>query len=117
MQEVKTSAAGRVQLRILAIPLLYIVCRMWGTLQFIFSLAIGNAIHNGCISSSIHWAFRVFGYFQVTLGRSVLTSCSSIERNVLWFEVDLGLKNYMCNHIWEKIQHFADSAKIVFLLI
>ena len=58
--------AGRVDVRLLAIPVFYIVCRMWGTLQFFFSLSVSSQIHDGCVTSGIHWAFRLFGYFQVS---------------------------------------------------
>jgi G protein-coupled receptor 157 len=59
-----TTTAGQVERRLLAIPILYIVCRMWGTLQFFFSLSV--SISEGCVSHPIHLAFRLFGYFQVS---------------------------------------------------
>ena len=56
--------AGRVERRLLAIPVLYIICRMWGTLQFFFSLSV--SINEGCVSPQLHLAFRLFGFFQVS---------------------------------------------------
>ena len=59
------TVAGRVEMRLLAIPILYVVCRMWGTLQFFYSLGASPHIHNGCVSRDLHIVFLLFGYFQV----------------------------------------------------
>jgi G protein-coupled receptor 157 len=77
-QRAKTiNIAGRVDVRLLAIPILFIVCRMWGTLQFFFSLSVSSQIHHGCVTSAIHWAFRLFGYFQA-VGDGAQGWCNAI---------------------------------------
>ena len=54
----------RVESRLLAIPLVFILLRMWGTIQFFFSLAVADSVQNGCIPNNIHIAFFVLGILQ-----------------------------------------------------
>jgi len=56
---------GTVEKRLLAIPLLYIFLRMWGTLQFFYSLGVSGTIHKGCIPKTVQIIFFVFGILQV----------------------------------------------------
>ena len=56
---------GTVEKRLLAIPLLYIFLRMWGTLQFFYSLGVSGTIHKGCIPKPVQIIFFVFGILQV----------------------------------------------------
>ena len=51
--------------RLLAIPLLYIFLRMWGTLQFFYSLGVSGTINNGCIPQQVHDIFFTLGVLQV----------------------------------------------------
>ena len=62
---------GQVEKRLLAIPLLYILLRMWGTLQFFFSLAMDHTNINGCIPAVVQKAYLAFGILQVQLESSV----------------------------------------------
>lgn len=55
-----------VEKRLLAIPVLYIVLRMWGTLQFFYSLAVADQNINGCIPPTVRTIYLVFGILQVT---------------------------------------------------
>lgn len=56
---------ARVEKRLLAIPLLYILLRVWGTLQFIFSIAVDHTNTYGCIPETVQRAYFVFGILQV----------------------------------------------------
>ena len=55
--------------RLLAIPLLYIILRMWGTLQFFYSLAVAGTQNNpdqpGCIPQMVQEGYYVLGLLQV----------------------------------------------------
>ena len=55
----------RVETRLLAIPLIFILLRIWGTIQFFFSLAVADNVRNGCVPHSNHVAFFVLGILQV----------------------------------------------------
>jgi len=54
-----------VEKRLLAIPLLYIFLRMWGTLQFFYSLGVSSTIHKGCIPKTVQIIFFILGILQV----------------------------------------------------
>ena len=54
-----------VEKRLLAIPIMYIVLRMWGTTQFFFSLAVSGTNVAGCIPSSVKIVYTVLGILQV----------------------------------------------------
>ena len=57
---------GRTERRLLAIPLLFLLLRVWGTLQFFFALGVSGRNHNpGCTSQDVHSIFIVFGILQV----------------------------------------------------
>ena len=56
----------QVETRLLAIPILFILLRMWGTIQFLFSLAVAGTVHEGCVPNSVHIAFVVLGILQVS---------------------------------------------------
>ena len=59
----------RVDKRLLAIPLLYIILRMWGTLQFFYSLAVAGTQKGtgqpGCIPPIVQVGYFIFGLLQV----------------------------------------------------
>lgn len=57
-----------VETRLLLIPIIFILLRIWGTLQFIFSLAISDKIRSqtGCVPSSVNVVFTVLGILQVS---------------------------------------------------
>lgn len=55
-----------VEKRLLAIPLLFIFLRMWGTLQFFYALAVAGMNEHGCIPSAVQTVFLVFGILQVS---------------------------------------------------
>ena len=62
-----TNIDPRMESRLLAIPLFFILLRMWGTIQFFFSLAVADSVNNGCVPNSIHSAFFVLGILQVRM--------------------------------------------------
>lgn len=53
--------------KLIAIPVLFVLLRMWGTLQFFYSLAVGKLVSpDSCTSSkSVHDGFIFFGVMQV----------------------------------------------------
>ena len=53
--------------RLLAIPILYIILRMWGTLQFFYSLAVAGTQNQqpGCIPQMVQVGYFIFGLLQV----------------------------------------------------
>ena len=55
----------QVESRLLAIPIFFILLRMWGTIQFFFSLAVADQEKDGCVPNNIHIAFFVLGILQV----------------------------------------------------
>ncbi len=57
---------ARVEKRLLGIPLLYILLRMWGTLQFFYSLAVDHTNKNGCIPPDVQKIYFAFGILQVS---------------------------------------------------
>ena len=58
-----------VEKRLLAIPLLFIILRMWGTLQFFYSLAVAGTQNSndqpGCIPQMVQVGYFIFGLLQV----------------------------------------------------
>ena len=54
----------QVESRLLAIPVIFILLRMWGTIQFFFSMAAADSVY-GCVSKPTHIAFFVLGILQV----------------------------------------------------
>ncbi len=60
-----TNRMAQVESRLLAIPIIFILLRMWGTIQFFFSLAVADHVNDGCVPNSTHIAFFVLGILQV----------------------------------------------------
>ena len=54
-----------VQHRLLLIPIMFIVLRMWGTIQFFFSLVATG--HGKCVSNSVNTVFIFLGVLQVCI--------------------------------------------------
>ena len=54
---------------LLGIPLLYIILRMWGTLQFFFALAVDSVPHDenqpGCIPQMVQIGYFIISLLQV----------------------------------------------------
>jgi len=61
-----------VEKRLLAIPILYIFLRMWGTIQFCYSLIVSSANVGGCIPHAVLVGYQVFGYLQVYYNSIIL---------------------------------------------
>lgn len=54
-----------VETRLLLIPVIFILLRIWGTLQFFFSIATSDKITNeGCVPGSINMVFKVLAILQ-----------------------------------------------------
>ena len=54
-----------VEKRLLYIPLMFILLRIWGSIQFFFSLAVADGNQEGCIPNVVHTVFFVLGILQV----------------------------------------------------
>ena len=67
---------GQVEKRLLPIPLLFILLRMWGTLQFFYSLAVATTNHDGCMPHKVQTGFVVFGILQVVMKDVISIKCS-----------------------------------------
>ena len=56
---------NEVKQRLLLIPIVFILLRMWGTIQFFFSLATSSQNHNGCIPPTSRKVFLILAIVQV----------------------------------------------------
>ena len=54
-----------VEKRLLYIPLMFIILRIWGSIQFFFSIAVADDNQKGCIPNVVHTVFFVLGILQV----------------------------------------------------
>ena len=54
----------QVEMRLLAIPVVFILLRMWGTTQFFYSLSISD-ISDECIAEEKQKVLLAFGILQV----------------------------------------------------
>ena len=70
---------SEVNRRLLLIPLIFLVLKLWGTGQFFFSLSVSSKIKNGCIPPQIHTTFFVLEIFQVCV--YIIESVDSISRD------------------------------------
>ena len=61
----QVAMAENVEKRLLYIPLVFILLRIWGSIQFFFSLAVSNDNLDGCIPNVVHTVFFVLGILQV----------------------------------------------------
>ncbi len=50
------------------IPIVFVLLRIWGTIQFFYSLAVSQYISCACTTQVIATVFTVLTYFQVKLG-------------------------------------------------
>ena len=60
------AAVQSVDRKLLFIPMIFILLRMWGTLQFFYSLIISKHLQCGCVPTNLHIGFLVFGYLHVS---------------------------------------------------
>lgn len=56
-----------VEKRLLAIPLLFLVLRLWGTVQLFFALAVSRLITRGCVPPTILSIFVFLGVLQASV--------------------------------------------------
>ena len=56
---------SEVKQRLLLIPIVFILLRMWGTIQFFYSLAASSQNHNGCIPPLSRRVFLALAIVQV----------------------------------------------------
>ena len=63
----QNDARLEVKQRLLLIPLMFILLRIWGTMQFFYSLIKSGSIHKGCVSIADAKTFYVLGIAQVCI--------------------------------------------------
>ena len=58
---------GRVERKMIYIPVLFLLLRMWGTIDFFLNISMEaiDPSENGCILKGFHTANLVLGYLQV----------------------------------------------------
>ena len=56
-----------IERRLLLIPIVFILLRMWGTIQFFFSLATSDLNQDGCVPYWVATVYHVLGVLQVRL--------------------------------------------------
>lgn len=57
---------SEIEQRLLLIPIVFILLRIWGTIQFFFSIATSGHNQHGCIPYAMHTTYFVLGILQVT---------------------------------------------------
>ena len=55
----------KVERRLIFIPGFFLALRIWGTVQFFYSIGVSHHNDNGCIPKGIHIGFQILGYLQV----------------------------------------------------
>ena len=56
---------GGVEKRLMLIPLMFVLLRMWGTIQFFFSIATSSLNQGGCVPPWMQTVYLVLGILQV----------------------------------------------------
>lgn len=51
--------------KLIAIPIVFVLLRCWGTLHFFYTLAISHHIHDGCTARGLAAGSTVFAILQV----------------------------------------------------
>ncbi len=59
-------AWSEVKQRLIFIPMAFILLRMWGTIQFFYSLTRRHKVMDGCVSEGDKILFVTFGVLQVS---------------------------------------------------
>lgn len=57
----------RIDQRLIVIPLVFILLRIWGTIQFFFTLAASYHWDDGCFSNYYHYPHLVLGIMEVIM--------------------------------------------------
>ena len=65
--QVRLQKKARIERRLLAIPLLYLLLRIWGTLQFFYSLGASRYQVGLCVPVNVQKAYAFFGIMQVCM--------------------------------------------------
>lgn len=61
------SRVFQIEWRLTAIPVLFILLRIWGTVQFIVSLSLPHNPNGPCVSPQIQQAYLALGILQVRI--------------------------------------------------
>ncbi len=65
----RVNSRGRASIdkRLLLIPLAFVLLRMWGTVQFFFSIATSDLNQDGCVPHWVATVYYVLGLLQVSI--------------------------------------------------
>lgn len=58
--------------RLMFIPIVFLILRIWGTIQYFYSIGVSGRNRDGCIPHEVQIVFYFLGIMQV-LKRNVLT--------------------------------------------
>ena len=61
------AAVQKADRRLTLIPVVFILLRIWGTIQFFYSIIVTRSIpnYNECVSNGVSVGFLILGYLQV----------------------------------------------------
>ena len=69
MQDGVASLLQRVERKMFAIPVMFIVLRMWGTIQFLITIVVFNDgtvdKHTGCMPDGLYYVYYALAILQV----------------------------------------------------
>ena len=65
LSQTMAAAVQGVDRKLTFIPVMFILLRMWGTLQFFYGLIISKHIQCGCVHKDLRAGFVFFGYMHV----------------------------------------------------
>ena len=60
------SAMQRADKKLTFIPMVYILLRMWGTIQFIYAISVSKLTYFGCVPEGYAVGFTFLAYMQVS---------------------------------------------------
>ena len=61
------STIQRADKKLTFIPIVFILLRIWGTLQFIYATGVDHMMYFGCVPKNYAIGFTFFAYVQVNL--------------------------------------------------
>ena len=53
--------------RLIYIPIVFLILRIWGTIQYFYSIGVSGRNHDGCIPHGVQIVFYLLGIVQVLI--------------------------------------------------
>lgn len=69
---------NKIDNKLLLIPLVFVILRIWGFMQFFFILSVSKYFSRGCVSHPIHITHFVLGILEVSLSSLLRERASSL---------------------------------------